>query len=116
MSQDRFRLLTYDPAELNEDGTKKRIKKNRWGAVSDNRAAGLMDLPFAITGNLTGEQLDAYGLNLRIEEISQKLRISDVVPPDGERSAVPILYTDKKADPPQGLPHPSLNMTTTVDV
>lgn len=75
-----------------------------------------MDLPFAITGNLTGEQLDAYGLNLRIEEISQKLRISDVVPPDGERSAVPILYTDKKADPPQGLPHPSLNTTTRVDV
>lgn len=45
-----------------------------------------MGLPTAITGNMTSEQLEAYTLHLRIEEISQKLRIDDVVPADGDRS------------------------------
>lgn len=44
-----------------------------------------MGLPTAITAPMTTEQLDAYVLNLRIEEISQKLRINDVVPSDGDR-------------------------------
>lgn len=35
---------------------------------------------------MTSEQLEAYTLHLRIEEISQKLRIDDVVPADGDRS------------------------------
>jgi len=73
------------PAELNPDGTKKRKKRNRWGDATDNKAAGLMNLPTAVLGNMTSEQLDAYTLHLRIEEISQKLRINDVVPADGDR-------------------------------
>lgn len=71
--------------ELNPDGTKKRRKRNRWGDASDNKAAGLMNLPTAITAPMTAEQLDAYVTHLRIEEISQKLRINDVVPADGNR-------------------------------
>ena len=71
--------------ELNPDGTKKRKKRNRWGDATDNKAAGLMNLPTAVLGNMTSEQLDAYTLHLRIEEISQKLRINDVVPADGDR-------------------------------
>jgi len=71
--------------ELNPDGTKKRKKRNRWGDVTDNKAAGLMNLPTAVLGTMTSEQLDAYTLHLRIEEISQKLRINDVVPADGDR-------------------------------
>lgn len=71
--------------ELNPDGTKKRRKKNRWGDASENKAAGLMNLPTAITAPMTAEQLDAYVTHLRIEEISQKLRINDVVPADGDR-------------------------------
>lgn len=71
--------------ELNPDGTKKRRKRNRWGEASDNKAAGLMNLPTAITAHMTTEQLDAYVIHLRIEEISQKLRINDVVPADGDR-------------------------------
>lgn len=53
-----------------------------------------MGLPTAITGNMTSEQLEAYTLHLRIEEISQKLRIDDVVPADGDRSVAidPQLY------------------------
>ncbi len=71
--------------ELNPDGTKKRRKRNRWGDAADNKAAGLMNLPTAITAPMTTEQLDAYVIHLRIEEISQKLRINDVVPADGDR-------------------------------
>ncbi|KAI1375125.1 hypothetical protein F4677DRAFT_141207 [Hypoxylon crocopeplum] len=48
-----------------------------------------MGLPTAIVANMTSEQLEAYTLHLRIEEISQKLRINDVVPADGDRSPSP---------------------------
>lgn len=67
------------------DGPRRRKKRNRWGDASENKAAGLMGLPTAITANMTSEQLEAYTLHLRIEEISQKLRIDDVVPADGDR-------------------------------
>ncbi|KAF2101362.1 hypothetical protein NA57DRAFT_53334 [Rhizodiscina lignyota] len=75
--------------ELNPDGTKRRKKRNRWGEASDNKAAGLMGLTTAITANMTAEQLEAYALHLRVEEISQKLRINDVVPAEGDRSPSP---------------------------
>ena len=67
------------------DGTRRRRKRNRWGDASDNKAAGLMGLTTAIYANMTTEQLDAYTLHLRIEEITQKLKINDVVPNDDER-------------------------------
>ena len=47
-----------------------------------------MGLPTMIMANMTNEQLEAYTLHLRIEEISQKLRINDVVPADGDRYAI----------------------------
>lgn len=71
--------------EPGADGTRRRKKRNRWGDVTENKAAGLMGLPTAIMANMTSEQLEAYTLHLRIEEISQKLRIDDVVPADGDR-------------------------------
>ena len=74
-----------DLAEPAEDGVKKRKKRNRWGDAQENKAAGLMGLPTMIMANMTNEQLEAYTLHLRIEEISQKLRINDVVPADGDR-------------------------------
>ena len=80
-----FITVTDLYSELNPDGTKKRKKRNRWGEATENKAAGLMNLPTAVLGNMTSEQLDAYTLHLRIEEISQKLRINDVVPADGDR-------------------------------
>jgi hypothetical protein len=64
---------------------KRRKKRNRWGDAQENKAAGLMGLPTMIMANFTNEQLEAYTLHLRIEEISQKLRINDVVPADGDR-------------------------------
>ncbi|KAJ5267018.1 hypothetical protein N7478_009826 [Penicillium angulare] len=72
-----------------EDGVKRRKKRNRWGDQQENKAAGLMGLPTMIMANFTSEQLEAYTLHLRIEEISQKLRINDVVPGDGDRSPSP---------------------------
>jgi len=71
------------------DGNRRRKKRNRWGDATENKAAGLMGLPTAIMANMTSEQLEAYTLHLRIEEISQKLRIDDVVPADGDRSPSP---------------------------
>lgn len=71
--------------EPSANGERRRKKRNRWGDATDNKAAGLMGLPTAIMANMTSEQLEAYTLHLRIEEISQKLRIDDVVPADGDR-------------------------------
>ncbi len=44
-----------------------------------------MGLPTMIKANMTNEQLEAYTLHLRIQEISEKLRINDVVPAEGDR-------------------------------
>ena len=70
------------------DAPRRRKKRNRWGDATENKAAGLMGLPTAIVANMTSEQLEAYTLHLRIEEISQKLKIDDVVPADGDRYAI----------------------------
>jgi splicing factor 1 len=78
-----FALILTCPEEA--DGPKRRKKRNRWGDASENKAAGLMGLPTAIYAAMTTEQLDAYTLHLRIEEITQKLKINDVVPADGDR-------------------------------
>lgn len=67
------------------DGPRRRKKRNRWGEATENKAAGLMGLPTAIVADMTSEQLEAYTLHLRIEEITQKLKIDDVVPADGDR-------------------------------
>ncbi|KAG8159047.1 hypothetical protein KVR01_011490 [Diaporthe batatas] len=76
------------------DGPRRRKKRNRWGDANENKAAGLMGLPTAIVANMTSEQLEAYTLHLRIEEISQKLKIDDVVPADGDRSPSPAPQYD----------------------
>ncbi|CAN9163465.1 unnamed protein product [Alternaria alternata] len=77
------------PERNSSDGPRQRKKRNRWGDASENKAAGLMGLPTAIYAAMTTEQLDAYTLHLRIEEITQKLKINDVVPADGDRSPSP---------------------------
>jgi splicing factor 1 len=65
-----------------------------------------MGLPTAIMANMTSEQLEAYTLHLRIEEISQKLRIDDVVPADGDRQVLslfiecPRLTSRRSPSPP----------------
>ncbi|KAI9883154.1 MAG: Histone acetyltransferase [Watsoniomyces obsoletus] len=92
--EDLKRGRTEVKAEYDENGVKKRKKRNRWGDAQENKAAGLMGLPTMIMANMTNEQLEAYTLHLRIEEISQKLRINDVVPADGDRSPSPAPQYD----------------------
>ena len=75
----------YVIADPVEGGERRRKKRNRWGDADQNKAAGLMGLPTLIKANMTNEQLEAYTLHLRIQEISEKLRINDVVPADGDR-------------------------------
>ncbi|KAK7203088.1 hypothetical protein BZA70DRAFT_283851 [Myxozyma melibiosi] len=77
------------PSAREDEAPRKRKRRNRWAAAEDNQVANLINLPTSISGNMTPEQIEAYVLNLRIEEISQKLRINDVVPKDGERSPSP---------------------------
>jgi splicing factor 1 len=79
------RAHPYKQISCDADRAERRKKRNRWGNVDENKAAGLMGLPTAIQAPMTAEQLDAYVLHLRIEEISQKLRINDVVPADADR-------------------------------
>lgn len=94
-SSDRDLKRGRDPEPRGEsDGPRRRKKRNRWGDASENKAAGLMGLPTAIMSTMTSEQLEAYTLHLRIEEISQKLRIDDVVPADGDRSPSPAPQYD----------------------
>ncbi|GAB7366684.1 hypothetical protein MBLNU230_g0642t1 [Neophaeotheca triangularis] len=93
-TQKRGRSPERKVPQFNPDGTKKRRKGNRWGDASDNQAAGLMNLPTTITGSMTAEQQDAYVVHLRIEEITQKIRIGDVVPKDGDRSPSPAPQYD----------------------
>ncbi|KAJ4527954.1 hypothetical protein HRR83_000706 [Exophiala dermatitidis] len=85
----RGRSPTRAEPTTDGDGTKRRRKRNRWGEAGENKAAGLMGLPTMIQANMTAEQLEAYTLHLRIEEISQKLRINDVVPAEADRSPSP---------------------------
>jgi splicing factor 1 len=98
-----LRLHTdHAPAdEPSGDGSRRRKKRNRWGDATENKAAGLMGLPTAIMANMTSEQLEAYTLHLRIEEISQKLRIDDVVPADGDRQVSPELVCSSMLTPPR---------------
>ena len=84
--------LTKCPAEVLGDGEKRRKKRNRWGNADENKAAGLMGLPTMIKANMTTEQLEAYTLHLRIQEISEKLRINDVVPADGDRYVIFVMH------------------------
>lgn len=68
-----------------EPNVKRRRKANRWGAADENKVAGLMGLPTIILTPMTSEQLDAYAVHLRVEEITQKLKINDIVPAEGHR-------------------------------
>ena len=76
-----------------------------------------MGLPTMIKANMTTEQLEAYTLHLRIQEISEKLRINDVVPADGDRYVHPrFRFWKIVLNTPQGHHRLRLSMTTLVAV
>ncbi|WFD29846.1 hypothetical protein MSPP1_000860 [Malassezia sp. CBS 17886] len=47
------------------------------------------DGPTTIAANVSGRDLDRYAIQVRLEEINQKMRVGDVVPPERERSPSP---------------------------
>ena len=78
--------------EGDADRGRSRKRKSRWGpeaSAKDNKILSLMGLVTALTSVMTPEQIEAYALQLRIEEITQKMKINDVVPPFKERSRSP---------------------------
>lgn len=78
--------------EADADRGRTRKRKSRWGPESsakENKILGLMGSVTALTSIMTPEQIEAYALQLRIEEITQKMKINDVVPPFKERSRSP---------------------------
>jgi splicing factor 1 len=63
-------------------------RRTRWGPES--QIAELNGLKTAITAAMTPEQLDAYALRFRIEEIGQKMRAGEPIPsPNSKRSPSP---------------------------
>ncbi|KAG5359663.1 Branchpoint-bridging protein [Yarrowia sp. C11] len=78
------------PPTRHDDGTKRQPgrRKQRW-SHGENKVADLLQMPTALTGHLTPEQAEAYAIYYRIEEISQQLRLGDIVPPEDERSPSP---------------------------
>lgn len=61
-----------------------RKRKSRWGDASDK-----VTIPTAISANVSPEDLDKYAIQVRLDEISRKLRSGDFIPPDRERSPSP---------------------------
>jgi splicing factor 1 len=84
-------FIANHPAVDDDGPPPERKRKSRWGNKEDNKAAGLMGLPVHIQGHMTPEQVDAYIIHVRIEEITQKLKINDVVPADDDRRYVYLL-------------------------
>jgi len=62
-------------------------RRTRWGDA--NVKVNLPGLPTNLPSRLTKDEIDSYIINLRIEEISQKLRTGNVVPPERNRSPSP---------------------------
>lgn len=64
-----------------------RKRRSRWGDEKDK--IDVAGLPTAISGGVSGKDLEAYATHVRLEEINRKLRSGDVVPPERERSPSP---------------------------
>lgn len=88
----RIKLEELEPANLLllED-TRSQPRRCRWSPkpAAENGIQNLIGMPTALTSPMTPEQLDAYALQLRIQEITQKLYMNDVVPTHRERSPSP---------------------------
>ncbi|CDW98781.1 hypothetical protein [Sporisorium scitamineum] len=61
-----------------------RKRKSRWGDAKDK-----LTIPTAIGANVSAQELDKYAIQVRLDEISRKLRSGDFIPPDRERSPSP---------------------------
>ncbi|KAJ1036100.1 hypothetical protein NDA18_000243 [Ustilago nuda] len=62
-----------------------RKRKSRWGDANPTTS----NIPTAIGANVSATDLDKYAIQVRLDEISRKLRSGDFIPPDRERSPSP---------------------------
>lgn len=62
-----------------------RKRKSRWGDANPTTST----IPTAIGANVSATDLDKYAIQVRLDEISRKLRSGDFIPPDRERSPSP---------------------------
>ncbi|KAK0552132.1 hypothetical protein OC846_001803 [Tilletia horrida] len=76
--------------EQGPDGVAPRKRRSRWGDASDK-----VDVPTAITAQVSQGDLEKYAIQVRLEEIANKLRTGDFIPPDRERSPSPIPTYDQ---------------------
>lgn len=75
------------PMQSSAASNEPRKRKSRWG--DENDKIDVAGMPTAIAGGVSGKDLEAYAMHVRLEEITRKLRSGDVVPPDRERSPSP---------------------------
>jgi len=71
-------------------------RRSRWSETSanENKILSLLSMPTALTSLMTPEQTEAYALHLRIEEITEKIKINDLVPPRSQRDHSPAPVYD----------------------
>src|SRR5271170_7063854 len=87
----RVKREEFEPVHLPPEEPRCRHRRCRRSLKSaeENRIQNLLGMPTALTSHMTPEQIDAYALQLRIQEITEKLYINDVVPTYRERSPSP---------------------------
>ncbi|KAI8825281.1 uncharacterized protein EV422DRAFT_518222 [Fimicolochytrium jonesii] len=78
-----------DLADVKEEGREGRARKrrSRWG--NEETKINIPGMPTVLPAGLAPEQLDAYVIHMRLEEIAVKLRNGDYVPPEKDRSRSP---------------------------
>ncbi|EPX71909.1 zinc finger protein Bpb1 [Schizosaccharomyces octosporus yFS286] len=78
--------------QFSEDrGRRRTYRKHYWGKPTpiDEMLPSQMELELSIASCMTNEQVELFAMNVRLEEITQKLRTGSVVPRDRERSPSP---------------------------
>lgn len=75
------------PSQQQASSNEPRKRRSRWG--DENDKIDVAGLPTAISGGVSGKDLEAYATHVRLEEITRKLKSGDVVPNDRERSPSP---------------------------
>lgn len=77
-------LITLSHFQGREGRTKKR--RSRWG--SEDAKVNIPGLPTVLPSGLAPEQLDAFVIHMRLEEINRKLRDGIYVPSEKERYVI----------------------------
>ncbi|KAJ1674266.1 hypothetical protein EV182_003632 [Spiromyces aspiralis] len=83
---------TADDSTADLSERRRRRRKNRWG-TADVKTQGVVT---ALPSGMDKQQMEWYAAQLRIDEITAKLRSGDVVPADRDRSPSPPPVYDRE--------------------